>query len=83
VDWLAAGGQSLWQILPLSPAGPGNSPYQSVSAFAGNPLMVDLDDLVRLGWLPWTARRASTPPLRFRTVMPLAMACLRKAWRRL
>jgi 4-alpha-glucanotransferase len=41
VDWLASAGQSIWQILPHSPAGPGNSPYQSVSAFAGSPLMVD------------------------------------------
>ncbi|MDO9290462.1 MAG: 4-alpha-glucanotransferase, partial [Hydrogenophaga sp.] len=57
VDWLASAGQSIWQILPLSPAGPGNSPYQSVSAFAGSPLMVDLDDLVHLGWLPWMARK--------------------------
>ena len=30
VDWLAAAGQSLWQVLPLNPVGPGNSPYQSV-----------------------------------------------------
>jgi 4-alpha-glucanotransferase len=45
VDWLAGAGQSLWQILPLTMIGPGNSPYMSVSAFAGNPLLIDLDDL--------------------------------------
>ncbi len=51
VDWLAAAGQSLWQILPLNPIGAGNSPYASDSAFAGNPLLVDLHELHRQGWL--------------------------------
>ena len=51
VDWLATARQSLWQVLPLNPVGPGNSPYQSVSIFAGNPLLVDLDTLVQRGWL--------------------------------
>ena len=40
VDWLASAGQRLWQWLPTNPIGPGDSPYQSVSAFAGSPLMV-------------------------------------------
>lgn len=52
VDWLAAAGQSLWQWLPVTPIGPGDSPYQSVSAFAGSPLMVALEPLVERGWLP-------------------------------
>jgi 4-alpha-glucanotransferase len=51
VDWLVYAGQSLWQVLPLMPIGPASSPYMSVSAFAGNPLLVDLDDLIRHGWL--------------------------------
>ena len=51
VDWLAAAGQQLWQVLPLGPVGPGNSPYMSPSAFALNPLLIDLQDLVRRGWL--------------------------------
>jgi len=51
VDWLAGAGQSVWQTLPLTPIGPGNSPYQSVSAFAGSPLMVALEPLVERGWL--------------------------------
>jgi 4-alpha-glucanotransferase len=50
VDWLASAGQSLWQWLPTTPIGPGNSPYQSVSAFAGSPLMVALEPLVESGW---------------------------------
>jgi 4-alpha-glucanotransferase len=51
VDWLVAAGQKLWQMLPLSGIGPGNSPYMSNSAFAGNVLLVDLAELQRQGWL--------------------------------
>ncbi|MCW5664236.1 MAG: 4-alpha-glucanotransferase [Piscinibacter sp.] len=51
VDWLVAAGQRLWQILPLAPLGPGNSPYMSSSAFAGNVLLIDLAELQQRGWL--------------------------------
>jgi 4-alpha-glucanotransferase len=51
VDWLADAGQRIWQVLPLTPAGPGESPYQSPSAFAGNALFVALEPLVQAGWL--------------------------------
>jgi 4-alpha-glucanotransferase len=51
VDWLTAAGQHLWQVLPLGPVGPGYSPYMSPSAFALNPLLIDLQDLVAQGWL--------------------------------
>jgi len=51
VDWLVAAGQSLWQILPLNGIGAGNSPYASSSAFAGNPLFIDLHELHAQGWL--------------------------------
>ncbi len=51
VDWLTTAGQSLWQMLPLNPIGPGNSPYASVSAFAGSPLLIALEPLVKSGWL--------------------------------
>lgn len=51
VDFLAAAKQRLWQVLPLSPVGYGNSPYSALSAFAGNPLLVSLELLVRDGWL--------------------------------
>ena len=50
-DFLFQGKQGLWQILPLSPPGLGNSPYSAISAFAGNPLLVSLDRLVEHGWL--------------------------------
>ena len=51
VDFLAQAGQKLWQILPLSPTGYGDSPYQSCSAFAGNPYFIDLDALKEEGLL--------------------------------
>src|SRR5215472_9989963 len=50
-DWLRQAGQGLWQMLPLGPPGFGESPYQSFSAFAGNPLLVSLDRLAEEGWL--------------------------------
>ncbi len=51
VDWLHAAGQTVWQILPLGPTSYGDSPYQTLSAFAGNPNLVSLDILVGEGWL--------------------------------
>lgn len=51
VDFLEQAGQKVWQILPLSPTGFGDSPYQSCSAFAGNPYFIDLDALAQAGLL--------------------------------
>ena len=51
VDFLVAVGQSCWQILPLSPTGYGDSPYQSFSTFAGNHYLIDLDILIEEGLL--------------------------------
>ncbi len=51
VDFLKSAGQQCWQLLPLSPTGYGNSPYQSCSAYAGNPYLIDLDMLVAQGLL--------------------------------
>lgn len=51
VDFLAQGGQSCWQILPVGPTSYGDSPYQSFSSFAGNPYFIDLDDLAAEGLL--------------------------------
>jgi len=51
VDFLAKAGQTIWQILPLSPTGYGDSPYQSCSAFAGNPYFISLEDLKKEGLL--------------------------------
>jgi len=54
VDFLGAAEQSLWQVLPLGPTGYGHSPYQSFSAFAGNPLLVSLELLQADGLLDAT-----------------------------
>ena len=51
VDFLSKAGQSYWQILPLSPTGYGDSPYQAFSTFAGNHYLIDLDMLIREGLL--------------------------------
>ena len=51
LDWMQAAGLSIWQFLPLGPTGYGHSPYQPVSVFAGNPLLIGLDGLVELGLL--------------------------------
>ncbi|MDX1414463.1 MAG: 4-alpha-glucanotransferase [Candidatus Promineifilaceae bacterium] len=51
IDFLVKSRQSLWQILPLGPTGYGDSPYQSFSAFAGNPLLISPDKLVQDGYL--------------------------------
>lgn len=51
VDFLKAAKQKYWQILPLNPTGFGNSPYQSFSAFAGNPYLIDFDTLCEFGLL--------------------------------
>ena len=51
IDLLSAGGQRVWQVLPLGPTGYGDSPYQSFSAFAGNPLLISLEDLQKQGLL--------------------------------
>lgn len=51
VDFLAESGQSLWQILPLNPAGVEDCPYQSESVFAGNPVFISLDHLISEGLL--------------------------------
>src|SRR5436190_7749512 len=45
VDFLAETGQTWWQMLPVSPTGYGNSPYQSLSSFAGNTLLIILERL--------------------------------------
>ncbi len=50
-DFLASAGQSYWQVLPLSPTGFGDSPYQGLSVFAGNPLLISPDLLLEDGLL--------------------------------
>ena len=52
VDFLNASGFAVWQMLPVGPTGYGESPYQSTSTFAGNPLFIDERDLIEKGLLP-------------------------------
>ncbi|HSQ71200.1 MAG TPA: 4-alpha-glucanotransferase, partial [Rubrivivax sp.] len=83
VDWLVAGGQRLWQILPLGGIGPGHSPYMSTSAFAGNVLLIDLAELQQQGWLE-TADLAPAAGLdaehvNFAAVVPFRMERLARA----
>ncbi len=83
VDWLVAAGQSLWQILPLGGIGPGNSPYMSSSAFAGNVLLIDLTDLQQRGWLHADdlvpEQAFAQQRLDFSVVVPWRMERLRRA----
>ena len=51
IDFLQKAGQQYWQILPLTPTGYGDSPYQSCSTYAGNHYLIDLDLLVQQGLL--------------------------------
>lgn len=60
VDFLARAKQTYWQILPLNPTGYGDSPYQSVSTFAGNPYFIDLRLLAEDGFL--TEREIESVP---------------------
>ena len=59
VDFLVSGGQSLWQVLPLNPVGFGESPYQCLSAFAGNQWLISPELLVKDGLL--SKREAAVP----------------------
>ncbi len=52
VDFVKSSGMSIWQVLPVGPTGYGESPYQSASTYAGNPLMIDFDLLEKDNILP-------------------------------
>ncbi len=62
VRFLRDAGQRWWQMLPITPAGPGNSPYSSISAFAGDTLLIDPQELVRYGWLDADVLEAPSSP---------------------
>ncbi len=82
--WAATGGQSVWQVLPLGPTGHNNSPYNALSAFAGNPLLISPERLRDDGLLPASA--LSAPPrfprgrVEFGWVLPWRQATLRGSW---
>ncbi len=83
IDWLIAAGQSWWQMLPVGPPGMANSPYMSLSAFAGSPMLVDIGGLVRKGWL--SAKDLSDVPagdshrVAYDRIIPWRASILRKA----
>ena len=62
LDFLRAAGQRWWQVLPVGPTGAGNSPYTSLSTFAGNPLLIDLEDLRDRGLLTEAELSAARVP---------------------
>lgn len=84
VDFLQESSQHLWQFLPLTPTGFGDSPYQSLSAFAGNTLLVSPDKLVEDGFLD--AAELESPPrfsidkVNFGKVIPYKKKLLEKAF---
>ncbi len=86
-DFLQAAGQTWWQILPVGPTGAGDSPYTSVSTFAGNPLLIDLEALAEEGLLTKaeleTARMPEGEPVAYAAVYESRNRLLRKAFSRL
>ena len=82
VDFVKSSGMTIWQMLPIGPTGYAESPYQSVSTFAGNPLMIDPDALISDGILPadgYTPLPAGDR-VDFEAVKAQKQALLRKAY---
>lgn len=85
IDFLVQAGQSLWQMLPLGPTGYGHSPYNALSAFAGNPVLIDLQQLVDCGDLDQSALAAvinGRAKVDFNQVHSLKSVLLREAGQR-
>ncbi len=85
-DFLAECGQSSWQVLPIGPAGSGNSPYQAFSAFAGNPFLISLELLRRQKFLSKCeitgSRHLRTNRVRYGAVKSFKEPLLRLAYQR-
>ncbi len=86
IDYLKAAGQSIWQILPLNPVGNWHSPYQSPSAFAGNPMLISIDDLIERGLLNESDVENFNPSknpssVDFNRVIPFKNDCFKKAFK--
>ena len=83
IDRLCDAGQSWWQALPLGPTGYGNSPYQSLSSFAGNGLLISPDWLIEDGLLGHgdCALPPSSPSaVDYNKVIPFKHGLLEKTW---
>jgi len=86
IDFLVASGQKIWQILPLGHTGYGDSPYQCFSAFAGNPLLINLpkllaDELLETADFP-SEKDFSNDAVDFGQVYTYKYPLLRKAYER-
>jgi len=85
-DFLKAGGQSWWQMLPVNPIGLGNSPYSTICSFAGEPLYVDLEALIKDGLIekPDLSKPLVSPPNRvnYQKARRFREPLLRKAFER-
>ena len=85
VDRLAAAGQSWWQVLPLGPTGHGHSPYQALSSFAANLLVLSPDQLLGDGLLAPSDREDCNFPserVDFERVIPFKERLLNRAWQK-
>src|SRR5712692_8157801 len=86
LDWAVSAGLTIWQVLPLNPPGYGNSPYGCLSSYAGNPILISPDRLVREGLLPDAdvARAGPSTPepyVDFDGVTAQKNDLLRRSWR--
>ena len=81
LDWVRSAGLTIWQVLPLNPPGFGNSPYGCLSSYAGNPLLISPDRLVRDGLLDDApSRRFPDDHVDFERVTAFKMDLLRRSW---
>jgi 4-alpha-glucanotransferase len=82
IDRLHDSGQTWWQALPLGPTGYGNSPYQSLSSFAGNALLISPDSLMSDGLLNASDCQAEFPAdaVDYDSVIPFKRRLLERAW---
>ena len=82
LDQLHESGQGWWQALPLGPTGYGNSPYQSLSSFAGNGLLISPDDLIQEGLLTSDFERPTFPvtTIDYDAVIPFKHWLLERVW---
>lgn len=84
IDFLEQTSTSIWQVLPLVPTSFGNSPYQSFSSFAGNPLLIDLEDFINYGWISKSDLEklpvSETSIVDYQKIEPLKNEILRKAF---
>jgi 4-alpha-glucanotransferase len=82
LDQLHQAGQGWWQALPLGPTGYGNSPYQSLSSFAGNGLLISPDDLIQEGLLTSDFEQPTFPvtTIDYDSVIPFKHRLLDQAW---